>query len=127
MLAAVILRTIHPDQERQFMYRIIKQVLHVRISGVGVVARQFHYTASNLATLVFPEATADSRWQSFLPTPANLLYLNRLIFARLVKEGLIPIKLVSKTRGWLDKIHQVVSQGASFMQKWGNTFIGIGY
>jgi len=44
-----------------------------------------------------------------------------------VKEGLIPIKFVSKIRGWLDKIHQVVSQGASFMQKWGNTFIGIGY
>jgi hypothetical protein len=127
MLAAFILGTIHPDQERQFMYRIIKQVLHVRLSGVGVVARRFHHTASNLATLIFPEATADSRWQSFLLTPTNLLYPNRLIFAKLVKEGLIPIKFVSKIRGWLDKIYQVVSQGASFMKKWGNTFIGIGY
>ncbi|CZR38151.1 uncharacterized protein FPRO_06658 [Fusarium proliferatum ET1] len=95
------------DQGRGFMYRIIRQVVHVKISGMGVVTRQFDHIASNLAILVYSQVATDSHWQSFPPTPANHLYPIRHVFSRLAKESLMPTKFISKVRGWLDKIYQI--------------------
>lgn len=89
------------------MYRIIRQVVHVKISGMGVVMRQFHHIASNLAILVYSRVATESRWQSFPPAPAHHLYPIRYDFSRLAKESLMPTKFLSKVRGWLGKMCQI--------------------
>jgi hypothetical protein len=80
LFVAGILGTLHRDLERQFVHHVFKQVVDVRISGMGVVTRRFHRIVPILAILVGSEATADSRFQSLLAAPANLLHPSRPAF-----------------------------------------------